>query len=201
MSTISSTLQRASDAQSSRETSPLSIGEQRESTVSAKLNAFKERAEQLRNAGEALRSESRPSVPGVTDELPPAYDGNFPADNHASKLHTEIKLNGKVIGRVYNSGVSEFADDYAYLARGSDKDTTTGPELAGIRVARAKAALERSGALPKDALDGQPLRGGFGRKPDVFDILRAGTAQTQREWLVCKATEPPMPGAYVSRRA
>jgi len=201
MPTISSTLQRAQEVQYSREAPPLSIGEQREPTVSPELNAFKERAEQLRNAAEARRSESRPSVPGVTDELPPAYNGSFPADNHASKLHTEIKLNGKVIGRVYNSGVSEFADDYAYLARGSDKDTTTGPELAEIRVARAKAALERSGALSKDAVAAQQPKGSIARKADVFDILRAGTAKTQQEWLAFKATEPPMPGAYVSRSA
>jgi hypothetical protein len=201
VSTISSGLQNVHDALPTREALPLSIGEHREPTASPELAAFKERAEQVRNGAELRSSRGTPSVPGVTDELPPAYDGNSRADNHVSKLRTEIKLNGKVIGRVYNSGVSEFADDYAFLARGSEKDTTTGPELAELRVARAKAALERHGMISKDALEGQPPKGNFGRKADVFDILRASTPQTQQEWLAFKATEPPMPGAYVSRTA
>jgi hypothetical protein len=195
LATINSTLQRPPEA------SPLTIGPRREPTVSAELNAFKERAEQVMRGEVLFSSRGTPSVPGVTDELPPAYDGNSRADNHAAKLHTEIKLNGKVIGRVYNSGVSEFADDYAFLARGSEKDTTTGPELAQLRVARAKAALERHGMISTDALEGQQPKTNFMRKADVFDILRASTAQTQQEWLAFKATEPPMPGAYVSRSA
>jgi len=198
-SVVSPMFRQALSAVPAQEASPLPIG-QRTPTVSERLEKFKALSEQ---AGRLLpdRSQGRPSIPGVTDELPPAYDGNSRADNHVSKLHTEIKLNGKTIARIYNSGAAEFADDYAFLARGFDKDTKVGPDLAESRLARVTAALERHGMITKDKQEIGGLKIAPQAGTPIVDILRASTAQTQQEWLEFKATESPPPGALVSRTA
>jgi hypothetical protein len=98
----------------------LSIERREPSAIPEKMAKFMEMAEERRNmpkdTGGTRWSPPKVSIPGVTDQLPPAYDGNSRADNHVSKLHTEIKLDGKVIARFYNSGVAEYADEYGYLA-------------------------------------------------------------------------------------
>lgn len=115
---------------------------------------------------------------------PPTGTGR--ADNQASKIHTEIKVNGKVIARVYNSGGVEIVNEYAFLSEGLGfgDDTAVGPELAADRANRLKEALEGYGAVvggdEQDVAGG--LSSGTGSQRPILEILQASTAQTQEEW-------------------
>ena len=44
---------------------------------------------------------------------PPSGSGR--ADNQTKNIHTEIKVNGKVIARIYNTGGIEIADEYRFF--------------------------------------------------------------------------------------
>jgi hypothetical protein len=181
---------------------PLSLQQREMPPSPEKLARFKELSDSVRDIGTRPLDRTRPSVPGRTDRLPPACDGSMTrADNHVSKLHTEVKLHGKVVARIYNSGAAEFADDYAYLGRDFRGETLTGPGLAEQRLAKVRAALEHGGAIIADG--GNSPAGGIAKAYGkcLAEILRAGTAQTQQEWLAFKATEPPPPGAFLSRTA
>ncbi len=85
-------------------------------------------------------------------ELGPPSDNPL-ADNHASKIHTEIKVNGKVVVRAYNSGALEIASGYRFLSDEIDfgADRTVGPDLAGDRAKRMKAV---SSAAARDGAEG-----------------------------------------------
>lgn len=94
----------------------------------------------------------RPSIPGVTDRLPPAYDGEMTRfDNHVSKVYSEIKIDGKVVARFYNGGGAEYAGDYAFLAKDVGTESIVGPDLAEQRMAKAKSALEARGIVVTDS--------------------------------------------------
>ena len=74
---------------------------------------------------------------------PPGGSGRD--DNQTKNIHTEIKVNGKVIARIYNTGAVEIADEsHRFL---SDKfdfagDKMVGPDLAEDRANRIKAVLQ-----------------------------------------------------------
>jgi hypothetical protein len=135
-------------------------------------------------------------------ELGPPTD-DIRADNHGSKIHTEIKVNGKVIARLYNSGGAEYADEYAFLGDEIDfaADTMTGPELAVSRANRIKAVLEKYGAFAAEKIDAETLMAARSAKRPVVEMLQAATAQTQAEWLAMKAGEGREPGGVLSRSA
>jgi hypothetical protein len=147
------------------------------------------------SAAEALASDA---------ELGPAYSGPMTrSDNHVSKIHTEIKVNDKIIARVYNSGAVEIADEYRFLSDElrPELDTMVGPDLAVDRANRIKASLERHGAVMKDELSPTALLTAKLTQTPVLELLKAGTAQTQDEWLAFKAKEGPAdPGALFSHR-
>jgi hypothetical protein len=137
-------------------------------------------------------------------ELGPSNTDNPRASNHISKLHTEIKVNGKVIARVYNSGAMEIANEYGFLADELNfgDDRIVGPDLAEDRVKRVKAALVAHGVLPKDDLSPAGLMAATLAKTPILETLRAGTAQTQEQWVEDKAKEGPLdPGMLFSRVA
>lgn len=126
------------------------------------------------------------------------------ADNHVSKIHSEIKVNGKVVARVYNSGGIEIANEYRFLSQEIDfsADTMVGPDLAESRAERVKAVLERYGAAMKDEMTLPQLMSATLAKTPMLEILRARTAQTQAEWMADKAKEGPLdPGTFFSRVA
>jgi hypothetical protein len=135
---------------------------------------------------------------------PPSGSGR--ADNSPEKVHTEIKVNGKVVARTYNSGGIEIANEYGFI---SDElldsfaaDKGGGPELAEARANRFKAALERHGMLPREKLDTNGLLAAALAKTPIVEMLRASTAQTEEEWLEAKSKEAPLdPGAFLSRMA
>jgi hypothetical protein len=84
----------------------------------------------------------------------------------ASGLRAEIKINGEVVGRVYNNGAVELADDYADLGKqlgwgGASEAELDGPALADKRIAQALDALKKAGAK----------------------VEFAATALTQEQWL------------------
>jgi len=137
-------------------------------------------------------------------ELGLAYSGSDTrADNHVSKIHTEIKVNDKVIARVYNSGAVEIADEYRFLEDElrPELDTMVGPDLAIDRAKRIKAALQRYGAVMQDELSPTGLLTAKLTKTPVLELLKAGTAQTQDEWLAFKAKEGPVdPGSLFSHK-
>ena len=131
-------------------------------------------------------------------ELGPAYAGDSRADNHASKIHTEIKVDGKVIARIYNSGAAEIADEYAFLSDelGFQNDKMVGPDLAEDRAKRIKGTLQKYGAVMEDDVSLTNL------KAPILELLRAGTAQTQEEWQKYMAERGPLdPGTLFSGSA
>jgi hypothetical protein len=133
---------------------------------------------------------------------PPSDDPR--ADNHASKIHTEIKINGKVIARACNSGAIVIASEYGFLSEELDfqNDKGIGPDLAANRVARIKALLERYGALPKDDLSPEEVMTATLAKKPIVETLLADTVQTQQEWLDDMAKQGRLdPGALFSRVA
>jgi hypothetical protein len=137
-------------------------------------------------------------------ELGPAYSGpDTRADNHVSKIHTEIKVNGKVVARVYNSGAAEIADEYRFLEDElrPELDTMVGPDLAVDRAKRIEAALQRYGAVMEDELSPAGLLTAKLTKTPVLELLTADTAQTQEGWLKFKAKEGPAdPGSLFSHK-
>jgi len=133
---------------------------------------------------------------------PPTDDPR--ADNHASKIHTEIKINGKVIARTYNSGAVEIASEYSFLGEelGFGADTMVGPDLAADRAARINAVLERYGAVTKDDLSPSELVAATVAKKPILESLLADTVQTQQEWLDEMEKQGRLePGALFSRVA
>ncbi len=160
---------------------------------------------------EAMKAAYRAAHPLLTPqqafasgaELGPTTDNPL-ADNHGSKIHTEIKVNGKVIARVYNSGGVEIANEYGFLGEALDSasDKTVGPDLAEDRAKRIMAKLGQYGALTKDELDPNELLAATLAKKPIIEALRAATAQTQEEWLDQKAKEGPLdPGMFFSKVA
>jgi hypothetical protein len=133
---------------------------------------------------------------------PPSDDPR--ADNHASKIHTEIKINGKVVARTYNSGGVEIANEYAFLGEEIDfgADRGTGPDLAANRAARINALLERYGAVTKDELSPSDLIAATLAKKPILESLLADTVQTQQEWLDEMGKQGRLePGTWFSREA
>ncbi|MBR3190390.1 hypothetical protein [Bosea sp. (in: a-proteobacteria)] len=89
----------------------------------------------------------------------------------ASGLRAEIKVNGEVVGRVYNNGAVELADEYGYLGKqlgwgGASEARLDGPDLADKRIAQALDALKKVGAK----------------------VEFAATALTQEQWLASFST-------------
>ena len=132
---------------------------------------------------------------------PPTDDPR--ADNHGSKIHTEIKVDGKVIARVYNGGGIEIADEYRFLGDEIDfsADTIVGPDLAKSRAARVMAVLERYGAVMGDEASPEELLSAKLAKQPIANALLAATAQTQAQWLEDMAREGRSPGSLFSGTA
>lgn len=81
-----------------------------------------------------------------------------------SGLRAEIKVNGEVVGRIYNSGTVELADDYGAVATalfsGPGEEGLEGPNLAEHRIGKL-------GQIFGDA---------------KIEVIRASTALTQAQW-------------------
>ena len=83
-----------------------------------------------------------------------------------AEFDLEIKINGVVVGRVYNSGVTELHDEYGSLGQqlgfgGPGEAGLEGPQLADYRIAQLKDALKSSNV----------------------EITTMSTAMTQAGWL------------------
>lgn len=125
-------------------------------------------------------------------------------DNHASKIHTEIKVNGKVVARVYNSGGMEIASEYRFIGDEMDfgGDRMVGPDLAKDRAQRVMAVLERYGAVIGDGASPEKLLSAKLARQPIVEAVMAATAQSQEQWLADKAKEGPLdPGMLFSRVA
>jgi len=133
---------------------------------------------------------------------PPSGSGR--ADNQTKNIHTEIKVNGKVIARIYNTGGVEIADEYRFL---SDKidfagDKMVGPDLAEDRAKRIKAVLQEYGAVMNDEQDPVGMLTAVLTKAPILELLKADTALSQGAWLEEKAKKGPLdPGSFFSRSA
>ncbi|MCF8477084.1 MAG: hypothetical protein K9G60_08640 [Pseudolabrys sp.] len=137
-------------------------------------------------------------------ELGPPSGKTLRSSNHPSKVHTEVKVDGKVVARVYNGGGVEIAKEYAFLHDeiGFANDTGAGPDLATDRANRIKAALQSHGAVMQDELSPAGLATAQLAQKPVLELLRANTAQTQDEWLEDQAKQGPLdPGTFFSRVA
>jgi hypothetical protein len=133
---------------------------------------------------------------------PPGGSGRD--DNQTKNIHTEIKVNGKVIARIYNSGAVEIADEYRFL---SDKidfagDKMVGPDLAEDRANRIKAVLQSYGAVMNDEQDPVGMQTAAVTKAPILEPLKADTALSQDAWLEEQAKKGPLdPGSFFSRSA
>jgi hypothetical protein len=88
-----------------------------------------------------------------------------------SGVRSEIKVNGVVVGRVYNSGVTVLQDEYGSLGQqlgfgGPGEADLEGPQLADYRIAQLKDALKNSNV----------------------EITTMSTAMTQAEWLASQTS-------------
>jgi hypothetical protein len=133
---------------------------------------------------------------------PPTGSGRD--DNQTKNIHTEIKVNGKVIARIYNTGAVEIADEYRFL---SDKidfagDKMIGPDLAEDRANRIKAVLQNYGAVMNDEQDPVGMLTAAVTKAPILELLKADTALSQGAWLEEQAKKGPLdPGSFFSRSA
>jgi hypothetical protein len=133
---------------------------------------------------------------------PPSGSGRD--DNQTKNIHTEIKVNGKVIARIYNTGAVEIADEYRFL---SDKidfagDKMIGPDLAEDRARRIKVVLQGYGAVMKDEQDPVGLLTATVTKVPILELLKADTALSQGAWLEEQAKKGSLdPGSFFSRSA
>jgi hypothetical protein len=133
---------------------------------------------------------------------PPSGSGRD--DNQTKNIHTEIKVNGKVIARIYNTGAVEIADEYRFL---SDKidfagDKMVGPDLAEDRAKRIKAVLQAYGAVMNDEQDPVGMLTAAVTKAPILELLKADTALSQGAWLEEQAKKGPLdPGSFFSRSA
>ena len=133
---------------------------------------------------------------------PPSGSGR--ADNQTKNIHTEIKVNGKVIARIYNTGAAEIADEYRFLADQIDfaSDKMVGPDLAEDRANRIRAVLQGYGAVMEDEQDPAGMLAAAVTKAPILELLKADTALSQEAWLVEQAKKGPLdPGSFFSRSA
>jgi hypothetical protein len=133
----------------------------------------------------------------LADSLGPPLSGNPFWDNDVSHLRAEIKIDGKVIGRVYNSGAVELADAYGHLGEvagfgSASEGSLMGPELADLRINKLADLLKVDISKAGEEVADDPAT--------KFDasIVMASTAITQAQWLAEKAK---MPGSILSKEA
>ncbi len=172
--------------------------------TTAKIEPQKTTAEDLRAAWLAAHPVISPAEAFASGaELgPPTGSGRD--DNQTKNIHTEIKVNGKVIARVYNTGGVEIADEYRFLSDEIDfaGDRMVGPDLAEDRANRIKAVLQRYGAVMKAEQDPAGMLTAAVTKAPILELLKADTALTQDAWLEEKAKQGPLdPGSFFSRSA
>lgn len=143
----------------------------------------------------------RPPSGSVSDSLGPPSSGNPAADNDASHLRAEFKIDGKVMARVYDSGYAETAEGYAHLAElagfnGAESGATPGPDLADQRIARLTELLRATPSPADDAASGPATS----PRPKFSDctVTLATNLLSQDAWLAEKAKTP---GTIVSRQA
>jgi hypothetical protein len=170
------------------------------------------------------RAAQGPAIPPTPEEMYAAYRKEHPLltpqqalasnaelgpptggpkhDNRADNIHTEIKVNGKVIARTYNTGLIEIADEYGFLSEelGFNADTMVGPDAAADRAARVEAALAKYGAVIKDEQSPDELASAMLAKLPILELVKADTALTQAEWMAEEARKGTRDaGAFFSR--
>lgn len=118
----------------------------------------------------ADRVKALESERGAVGASAAAPSGAHEWGNEKSGLRAEIKVDGKVIGRVYNGGGVELADEYSMLGfelgfGGPGEEGLEGPDLAESRIARLATAFENA----------------------RFEVVMAPTALNQAEWAALQA--------------
>lgn len=87
-----------------------------------------------------------PPAPSMETELGPAR--SMPGfDNSAENIRSEIKIGGKVVARIYNSGVMEVAGAYAdQIHNIKGLGQSKGPDYADTMIKALKETLAQFGA-------------------------------------------------------
>lgn len=149
------------------------------------------------DVGTATGADTGTRTGPLSDSLGPPLSGNPFWDNDVSHLRAEIKIDGKVIGRVYNSGGVELADAYGHLAEAAgfgsaSEGSLMGPELADLRINKLSELLKVGVTKAGEEVADDPAT--------KFDasIVMASTAITQAQWLAEKAK---MPGSILDKEA
>ena len=106
-----------------------------------------------------------------------------------SGINREIKVNGKVIGFIYNSGVTAIVNEYSHLTDQlgwnspnglpEDEKGLYGPNLADLRAQKLLAVLREAVSGASSQAEGSFLST---LKGASFEISIASTAMTQAEF-------------------
>lgn len=99
-------------------------------------------------------------------------------------VHSEIKMNGKVVGQIFNSGAVSVLNEYAHLSEkmlwgGPLEEGISGPDLVQKRTADLMNAFKGEG----------------------LSINRTDTAMTQAEWVKWLMSPEGAPGARLNKTA
>ena len=115
-------------------------------------------------------------------ELEPAQTIDPQAPNHASNIHSELKVNGKTLVRAFNDGSIEVAPTLNVVLQyeGLTGEGALGPDAAEARVKKIAEYLSEIG-VPEES--SEPV--GTPDNPKI-EIVIAETALTQEEYIQAK---------------
>ncbi|MXN66761.1 hypothetical protein GR183_17750 [Stappia sp. GBMRC 2046] len=115
-------------------------------------------------------------------ELPPAQTDDPQAANHASNIHSELKVNGKTLVRAFNDGSIEVAPTLNVVLQyeGLSENGALGPDAAEVRVRKIAEYLSEIG-VPEESSEPS----GTPDNPKL-EIVIAETALTQEEYIQAK---------------
>lgn len=142
-----------------------------EKSIARQLGISTEEVHKLyMNRANAIRAEEAAAKAAQAEAQAAASAGSeYEWGSEASGLRAEIKVNGVVVGRIFNNGATVMRDEYADL--GFDlgwgmpgEDRFDGPDLAQRRIAQLANHFKNS----------------------KFEVTMAPTAMTQAEWLQYK---------------
>ena len=92
--------------------------------------------------------------------------------NSSVNLRSEIRINGVVVGRVYNGGVIELADPYGSLTQGMEGlGEGAGPDYADRMIAGLKNTLAKFNAEFKVSTTAVTQEQWLRRRPEMSQII------------------------------
>lgn len=124
----------------------------------------------------------------ITDQLEQVWKDQFKIftskpDNHPDNTYATVKVNGKVVATLYNSGVAEMTNAVGAQASSlpsmSERETLTGPMLAEKRareIARAAGGTVEKASTAQTAAEWRPTKVTW-----TYDYAGMAAAQKERD--------------------